>query len=79
MNAEIVERLRHSFQSDEEKTDLIARAVIGTYPDIADRIEEKGRDQWDDYLAAAEEARREEIEQRAEELLAEREKEKDSK
>src|SRR4051794_8052513 len=40
MNAEIVERLRRSFQSDEDKTDLIARAIIDTYPDIADRIEE---------------------------------------
>jgi uncharacterized protein (DUF885 family) len=40
MNAEIVERLRRSFQSDEDKTTLIARAIIDTYPDIADRIEE---------------------------------------
>lgn len=40
MNAEIVERLRRSFQSDEDKTDLIARAIIETYPDIADRLEE---------------------------------------
>jgi pyruvate-formate lyase-activating enzyme len=40
MNAEIVERLHRSFQSDEEKTTLIARAIIDTYPDIADRIEE---------------------------------------
>jgi hypothetical protein len=52
MNAEIVERLRRSFQSDEDKTTLIARAIIDTYPDIADRIEEifeEGR--RDDYLA----------------------------
>jgi Arc-like DNA binding domain len=40
MNAEIVERLRRSFQSDENKIDLIARAIIEAYPDIADRIEE---------------------------------------
>jgi Arc-like DNA binding domain len=40
MNAEIVERLERSFQSDEDKTTLIARAIIDTYPDIADRIEE---------------------------------------
>lgn len=40
MNAEIVERLRRSFQGDEDKTTLIAKAIIDTYPDIADRIEE---------------------------------------
>jgi hypothetical protein len=52
MNAEIVERLRRSFQSDEEKTTLIARAIIDTYPDIADRIEEIfAEDRRDDYLA----------------------------
>jgi Arc-like DNA binding domain len=52
MNAEIVERLQRSFQNDEDKTTLIARAIIDTYPDIADRIEEifeEGR--RDDYLA----------------------------
>ena len=52
MNAEIVERLRRSFQSDEEKTTLIARAIIDTYPDIADRIEEIFEEyRRDDYLA----------------------------
>jgi|SRR5262245_56516383 metal-responsive CopG/Arc/MetJ family transcriptional regulator len=40
MNAEIVERLRRSFQSDEDKTTLIAEAIIDAYPDIANRIEE---------------------------------------
>ena len=40
MNAEIVDRLRRSFQSDEDKTTLIARAIIDTYPDIADRLDE---------------------------------------
>ena len=40
MNAEIVERLKRSFQSDEGKISLIARAIIDTYPDIANRIEE---------------------------------------
>jgi hypothetical protein len=40
MNAEIVERLKRSFQSDEDKISLIARAIIDTYPDIANRIEE---------------------------------------
>jgi uncharacterized membrane protein len=40
MNSEIVDRLRRSFQSDEDKTTLIARAIIDTYPGIADRIEE---------------------------------------
>jgi len=40
MNAEIVERLRRSFQSDEDKISLIARAIVDTYPDIANRIEE---------------------------------------
>src|SRR5262245_31799938 len=40
MNAEIVERLRRSFRSDEDKTDLLARAIIETYPDIADRMDE---------------------------------------
>jgi hypothetical protein len=54
MNAEIVERLRRSFQSDEDKTDLIARAIIDTYPDIADRIEEIFAEQRrDDALADA--------------------------
>jgi hypothetical protein len=52
MNAEIVERLRRSFQSDEDKTTLIARAIIDTYPDIADRIEEIFAEyRRDDYLA----------------------------
>jgi hypothetical protein len=51
MNAEIVERLRRSFQSDEDKTTLIARAIIDTYPDIADRIEEIFAEyRRDDYL-----------------------------
>src|SRR5215471_15110541 len=40
MNAEIVERLKRSFQSDEDKISLIARAIVDTYPDIANRIEE---------------------------------------
>jgi septum formation topological specificity factor MinE len=40
MNAEIVERLQRSFQNDEDKTTLIARAIIEAYPDIADRLEE---------------------------------------
>src|SRR5215831_9744890 len=40
MNAEIIERLKRSFQSDEDKISLIARAIIDTYPDIANRIEE---------------------------------------
>jgi len=40
LNAEIVERLKRSFQSDEDKISLIARAIIDTYPDIANRIEE---------------------------------------
>jgi hypothetical protein len=40
MNSEIVDRLLRSFQSDEDKTTLIARAMIDTYPDIVDRIEE---------------------------------------
>ena len=40
MNAEIVERLRRSFQSDEDKISLIARAIVDTYPDIANRIGE---------------------------------------
>ena len=40
MNAEIVERLRRSFQGDEDKTTLIAEAIIDAYPDIANRIEE---------------------------------------
>lgn len=52
MNAEIVERLRRSFQSDEDKITLIARAIIDTYPDIADRIEEIFAEiRRDDYLA----------------------------
>jgi len=52
MNAEIVERLQRSFQNDEDKTTLIARAIIDTYPDIADRIEEIfAEDRRDDYLA----------------------------
>jgi hypothetical protein len=32
--------LRRSFQGDEDKTTLIAEAIIDTYPDIANRIEE---------------------------------------
>jgi hypothetical protein len=40
MNAEIVERLQRSFQNDEDKTTLIARAIMDSYPDIADRMEE---------------------------------------
>jgi Arc-like DNA binding domain len=40
MNAEIVERLQRSFQNDEDKTTLIARAIIDAYPDIAERLEE---------------------------------------
>jgi plasmid stability protein len=40
MNAEIIERLQRSFQSDEDKITLIARAIIDTYPDITNRIEE---------------------------------------
>jgi plasmid stability protein len=40
MNAEIVERLQRSFQSDEDTVSLLARAVIDAYPDVADRIEE---------------------------------------
>jgi Arc-like DNA binding dprotein len=52
MNAEIVERLRRSFQNDEDKTTLIARAIMDSYPDIADRIEEIfAEDRRDDYLA----------------------------
>ena len=52
MNAEIVERLRRSFQGDEDKTTLIAGAIIDTYPDIADRIEEIFvEDRRDDLLA----------------------------
>jgi Arc-like DNA binding domain len=52
MNAEIVERLQRSFQNDEDKTTLIARAIIDTYPDIADRIEEIfAEDRRYDYLA----------------------------
>src|SRR5262249_46511714 len=73
MNAEIVERLRRSFQSDEDKTDLIARAIIDTYPDIADRIEEIFAEaRRDDYLAelgqdmADEERTEREIAERAE-------------
>src|SRR5262245_48466358 len=42
MNAEIVERLRRSFQSEDKIDDLIAQAIIEAYPDIADRIEERG-------------------------------------
>ena len=52
MNSEIVDRLRRSFQSDEDKTTLIARAIIDTYPGIADRIEEIFvEDRRDDFLA----------------------------
>jgi hypothetical protein len=52
MNAEIVERLQRSFQSDEDKTTLIADAIIDTYPDIANRIEEIFNEaRRDDYLA----------------------------
>ena len=52
MNAEIVERLRRSFQGDEDKTTLIAEAIIDTYPDIANRIEEIFFEaRRDDYLA----------------------------
>jgi hypothetical protein len=40
MNAEIVERLRRSFEIAEDKTTLIAEAIIDAYPDIANRIEE---------------------------------------
>ena len=52
MNAEIVERLRRSFQSDEDKTTLIAEAIIDAYPDIANRIEELFVEaRRDDFLA----------------------------
>jgi hypothetical protein len=52
MNAEIVERLRRSFQGDEDKTTLIAKAIIDTYPDIANRIEEIfAEDRRDAFLA----------------------------
>jgi hypothetical protein len=51
MNSEIVDRLHRSSQVDDDKTTLIAKAIIDTYPDIADRIEvifEEAR--RDDYL-----------------------------
>ena len=51
MNAEIVERLQRSFQNDEDKTTLIARAIMDSYPDIADRMEEIfAEDRRDAYL-----------------------------
>jgi len=52
MNAEIVERLQRSFQSDEDTTTLMARAIMDSYPDIADRMEEIfAENTRDDYLA----------------------------
>ena len=79
MNAEIVERLRRSFQSDEDKISLIARAMIDTFPDIVNRIEEIRSEELDVDVDAARKAYEEEIELRAQELLAERDKEKESK
>jgi hypothetical protein len=66
MNAEIVERLRRSFQSDEDKTTLIARAIIDTYPDIADRIEEIFEEARRDDALADEEPIEREMAERAE-------------
>jgi hypothetical protein len=52
MNFEIVDRLRRSSQVDDDKTTLIANAIIDAYPDIADRIEEIFEEaRRDDYLA----------------------------
>src|SRR5215467_11233776 len=55
MNAEIIERLKRSFQGDEDKISLIARAIIDTYPDIANRIEELSAEatSWRDRRVAA--------------------------
>ena len=52
MNSEIVDRLLRSSQVDDDKTTLIAKAIIDTYPGIADRIEEIFEEaRRDDYLA----------------------------
>jgi hypothetical protein len=68
MNAEIVERLQRSFQSDEDKTTLIAEAIIDTYPDIANRIEEifnEARKDAADYDMYKEDLREREAAERA--------------
>ena len=39
MNSEIIERLRKSFQASDHNK-LIAQAIIESYPDIADRMDE---------------------------------------
>jgi hypothetical protein len=82
LNSEIVHRLRQSLRDAEDDTDATAKAVMDSLDSkVLDRIiemvnQERATDiDWE----AAEEAHREEIELRAKELLAEREKEKDSK
>lgn len=66
MNSEIVDRLLRSSQVDDDKTTLIANAIIDTYPDIADRIEEifeeARRDQWEQDMADDERIERESAE-----------------
>jgi Arc-like DNA binding dprotein len=40
MNSEIVERLNRSFHTDADASNMIAEAIIDSYPAVADRIEE---------------------------------------
>jgi Arc-like DNA binding domain len=40
MNSEIVDRLSRSFHMDADASNMIAEAIIDSYPDVADRIEE---------------------------------------
>jgi hypothetical protein len=86
MNAEIVTRLERSLQRDEDKIETAAQALVAGLDDaiiekIVEIVEEDRASMADyDAWSEAEAARREEeIELRAQELLAERKKEKDSK
>jgi glycine cleavage system pyridoxal-binding protein P len=76
MNQEIIQRLQQSFQSDETHIEVIARGILETLnPRVVDKmLEIIGEDKWDDYRDYAEQRYRDDIEERAEELLAEREK-----
>jgi len=82
MNAEIVSRLERSFQKDEDRLQEVAEVLLAGLDRalvermLTIRLEQEAEDtDW----GAAQQAYREEIELRAQELLAEQMKEKDSK